>query len=486
MEYAIDIEYVIWNITNRYPTISHLYYQGNKFLICQLSLKLQTCHDLTVLKFFMVPQPCTEKPKYTKFSVSADEGFCLFYSPGFPHFCAVRLRDSKKMDLMMESPIVTIHSEKLYFYVFCKNRCYKILFSSISNALSRHRGHSKECNDGAELDGNTEYTEYKSTPHTEYKEYKGTSSSTEYKSVPYSSIIIFPDLIGIYKQLKYTIYLCRNKVFRSHVNTPDNLKIISRCITHHEIINNHYLVIYEHDGAIVFNRKNKTVTHNSKCEQVDVRNKKVYVMDENVIKGPDLCVYLDYLRDPTHQKRVSRNFRFETFRLCNIGESGLGTNGKKSQIHSEKTNLSSMRSEKDSLSHLALLQIVPPKEKRSLLPKHGESPDNSRASSSCTKNREFIPKSFKNLEGSILLFDGEEVRIYEKNLDYYEIVHSHVLMYYVLSDGRILLLLSDGNYTFYPKVNIKDRKIEVVEDSVVYVEREDEFDESNDSYQDFP
>lgn len=94
--------------------------------------------------------------------------------------------------------------------------------------------------------------------------------------------------------------------------------------------------------------------------------------------------------------------------------------------------------------------------------------------------------SFVNIKDRLILMDcaNKSIRIYEKNL--VNLTFCSNAEHYAYSDTRNqLYTLFDGVFTLYNFIDPYSQPFKLVENSYVYLEREDEFDCSDDKYSDF-
>lgn len=99
--------------------------------------------------------------------------------------------------------------------------------------------------------------------------------------------------------------------------------------------------------------------------------------------------------------------------------------------------------------------------------------------------RPFTPDRFVNLENEIILFDSarSDLRLYQKNLDVLLLQCEADDFIYMHTDS-LLFAVSKGVFTVYRRRNPYLAEFQLIEKSRDYTETEDEFDESDPSYQD--
>ena len=96
---------------------------------------------------------------------------------------------------------------------------------------------------------------------------------------------------------------------------------------------------------------------------------------------------------------------------------------------------------------------------------------------------DFRPSRFTNLENELFLFDGEELRLYQKNLSV-QLFRCPADDYSYSESQQRLYVLHGGKFYTYDKINYYARNFGLVDRSTVYEEQEDEFDESDSSHVD--
>lgn len=99
---------------------------------------------------------------------------------------------------------------------------------------------------------------------------------------------------------------------------------------------------------------------------------------------------------------------------------------------------------------------------------------------------DFHPDKFTNIENEIVLFDSslKEARLYQKNLS--NLLFACRADDYIYSPGsKMLFTIFGDEFIVYKRSNLYFRKFELVDESIVYAEQEDEFDVSDSSHVDF-
>ncbi|ORD99888.1 hypothetical protein A0H76_2758 [Hepatospora eriocheir] len=92
-------------------------------------------------------------------------------------------------------------------------------------------------------------------------------------------------------------------------------------------------------------------------------------------------------------------------------------------------------------------------------------------------------QSFLNIERSIILFDKKNLQIYQKNLD--KCIFECKAKDFVYTGKHLLVTDNEGYFKVYEIISEYIKTFTLINESIFYKEEEDEFDNSDDSHEDF-
>ncbi len=100
-------------------------------------------------------------------------------------------------------------------------------------------------------------------------------------------------------------------------------------------------------------------------------------------------------------------------------------------------------------------------------------------------NNNFMPKRFVNLEHEMILYDSEkkELRLYKKNFKK-SLFKCRALKFFYSKTNNILIVLNSKYFIIYKRKNEYLVPFKLVDKEIIYLEDEDEFDHSDNSYED--